>query len=359
MAQLRTALYERHQALEAKMVDFCGFVMPVQYPQGIISEHKAVRNSCGIFDLSHMGEFEISGSNSAQAVRRLVCNDTLALEDGQILYTPMCYENGTIVDDLLVYRHSADKWMLVVNAANIAKDREWIESKLPDEVEFVDRSPDVSLIALQGPKAAGILSEYVNVDDLKPFYFLETTIDEQSVLVSRTGYTGEDGFELYMGETEAKYLWDLFVAHEDVAPVGLGARDTLRFEAKLMLYGNDIDDTTTPLEAGLGWTVKLGGADFIGKEVLEKQKAEKPKRKLVGLELLGKGIPRHGYPVFYEGEEVGAVTSGTYSPSLEKSLALAYVPRKMGKRGRSFEIGIRKRRVDALVVKTPFYKRGK
>ncbi len=354
---VRTALYDKHVALEGKIVEFCGFMMPVQYPMGIIKEHEHVRTKCGMFDLSHMGEFEVSGPGSADAVRALITNDSLGLVDGQILYTPMCYDNGTIVDDLLVYRYSENKWMLVVNAANIDKDEEWVKSHLPEGVNFVNRSADVSLIALQGPEAAAVLGEFVPVEDIEPFHFMETQIGEHPVLVSRTGYTGEDGFELYTGAAQAQALWDIFIRDERVAPIGLGARDTLRFEAKLMLYGNDIDDTTTPLEAGLGWTVKLDGADFNGKEVLVKQKAEKPARRLVGIEMVGKGIPRQGYPIFANGEEVGVVTSGTFSPTLKKNLALCYVPRKHGKKGTSLEVGIRKRRVEAVVIKTPFYKR--
>ena len=354
---VRTALYDKHVALEGKIVEFCGYMMPVQYPMGIIKEHEQVRTQCGMFDLSHMGEFEVSGEGADEAVRRLITNDSLKLVDGQILYTPMCYDNGTIVDDLLVYRYSKDKWMLVVNAANIDKDEEWVKKQLPDNLTFVNRSEDVSLIALQGPEAAAVLGAFVPVDEIEPFHFIETQISEHHVLVSRTGYTGEDGFELYTGAKEAQALWDVFIRDERVKPIGLGARDTLRFEAKLMLYGNDIDDTTTPLEAGLGWTVKLDGADFIGKEVLVKQKAEKPARRLVGLEMVGKGIPRQGYPIYFEGEEVGKVTSGTFAPTLKKNLALCYVPRKAGKKGTKLEVGIRKRRVEAVVIKTPFYKR--
>jgi len=358
-APVRTPLYERHVALEAKMVDFCGFEMPVQYPAGIIKEHEQVRTVCGMFDLSHMGEFEVTGAGSAAAVRRLITNDSLALVDGQVLYTPMCYDNGTIVDDLLVYRFSQDKWMLVVNAANIDKDSAWVRDHLPADVTFVDRSPDVALIALQGPEAVAVLNEYAAVADLPPFHFVETQINDHPVLISRTGYTGEDGFEIYTSGPAAQKLWDLCITDERVAPIGLGARDTLRFEAKLMLYGNDIDDTTTPLEAGLGWTVKLDGADFIGKEVLVRQKDEKPARKLVGFEMVDKGIARHDYPVFHGDAEVGRVTSGTFAPTLKKNLGMAYVPADLSKKGTEITIGVRNRRLAAVVVKTPFYKREK
>ncbi len=353
----RLPLYEKHVELGARMVEFAGFWMPLQY-EGIIKEHEHVRNSCGLFDLSHMGEFELSGAMAVEDVRRLVTNDTLSLEDGQVLYTPMCRENGTIVDDLLVYRHGPDRWMMVVNAANIAKDSEWIRSKLGPGTAFTDLSERCCLLALQGPASEDVLSRWVPmVKELPSFHFIETQIGERAVLVSRTGYTGEDGFEIYCGPEAVESLWDLFLSDGRVKPAGLGARDTLRFEARLVLYGNDIDDTTTPLEAGLGWCCKFDGPDFIGKEALLEQKKRGVERKLAGFEMVGRGVPRHGYDVYADGRKVGKVTSGMYAPTLRKNLGLAYVPRSHAKVGSRIDVDVRGRMVEARIVKTPFYKR--
>jgi aminomethyltransferase len=353
---VHTPLYDKHVALGGKMVDFAGFMMPVQY-EGIISEHNQVRTKCGIFDLSHMGEFEIKGAGASEAIRKLMTNSSDLLKDGQIIYSPMCNATGTIIDDMLAYRHSADHWTLVVNASNIKKDETWVKSQIPSSLSFENRSDEVALVAVQGPLSVEVLGKHYPVSNMDSFTFTEGEICGEAAIVSRTGYTGEDGFEIYTTARGANLIWDLLMADERVAPIGLGARDTLRFEAKLMLYGNDIDGTTTPLEAGLGWTVKLDGPDFNGKDVLLSQKAEKVKRKLVGFEMLGRGIARHEYPVICDGEEAGYVTSGTFSPTLQKNLGLCYVPSKYAEKGTKIEIQIRKKNVEAVIVKTPFYRR--
>lgn len=357
---IRTPMYDRHVALGAKMAPFAGFEMPIQYA-GILAEHEAVRTKAGIFDLSHMGEFELSGPDAAADVQRLVANDAAKLDDGGVLYTPMCREDGTIVDDLLVYRFSPTKWMLVVNASNVAKDRAWVQEHLSAGTRFADNSLACGLVALQGPEAEAIMKELCpEAAALGFFTFVETEIKGMPLLVSRTGYTGEDGFEIYCSPSQAAKVWDLLAADERVSPIGLGARDSLRFEAKLMLYGNDIDDTTNPIEATIAWTVKLDGDDFIGRDALLKVKEEGPSRKLVGLEMVGRGIPRHGYEIFdpATGEKVGYVTSGCFSPTLKKNLGLGYVRKDLAKRGNAVNVQIRKNQVEAEIVKTPFYKRG-
>jgi len=352
----RTPLTDRHEALDARIVDFAGYAMPVSY-KGILEEHQAVRNDRGMFDLSHMGEFFLDGPRAGHDVDTLVTNDVSQLEIGAALYTPMCRENGTIIDDLLVYRLAATSFMLVVNASNLEKDADWICGHLSSDTSFKNRSDEIALIAIQGPNAAALLTTVIpGSGELRSFRFQETVWDGSWALVSRTGYTGEDGFEIYLENQAARSLWDRLSA-EGVAPIGLGARDTLRFEAKLLLYGNDIDDTTTPLEAGIAWTVKLAKLEFIGKEFLTEQKRRGVKRKLVGFRMAGKGVPRHGQDVLIDGEIFSQVTSGTHSPTFRENLGLAYVPPSHSREGSRIAIRIRNRDVEALVVKTPFYKR--
>lgn len=357
----RTALYQKHLDLGAKIVPFGGFDMPLQY-SGQIAEHQAVRTGIGIFDLSHMGEFRLRGPEALAAADRLVTNRVLGTEPGQAVYSPMCREDGGIVDDLIVY-HLEDSVWLVVNAANIDKDREWVKGHLPPGVEFRDESDHVSLIAVQGPETEAFLNPLVSVDisGMETYTAVVGRVAEIDALISRTGYTGEDGFELYVSNDKAPALWDrLFEAggEKSLTPVGLAARDTLRFEMGYCLYGNELDDETSPLEAGLGWTVKLD-TEFIGAEALRKQKEEGLRRRLVGLAPEGeKVIPRSGYPVLSGEKTVGRVTSGTYSPSLERGLGMAYVETALAGKGEPVSIDVRGRRQDAKVTRVPFYTRG-
>ena len=343
------------------MVDFAGFRMPVQY-SGITKEHQAVRNNVGLFDLSHMGEFEVSGKNAVAFLQKTMTNSVEELDEpGKIQYSCMTLENGGIVDDLLVYRLK-DKYMLVVNAANIKKDFDHLSQHTGDGVELVDRSLDFGLLAIQGPNAEIVMREITDYDlsNMKYYTSAVAPVAGVDILFSRTGYTGEDGFELYVPEEHAETLWKAVIAagaKHGMELIGLGARDTLRLEMKMALYGNDIDETTTPIEAGLGFIVDLD-KDFIGKEAVAKQKEEKPERRLVCLELEGRAVPRKGHDIFTDGENTGRVTSGTFSPSLQKPIALGYVPRKCSKSGSTVEIEIRDKRHEATVVKPPFYKEG-
>lgn len=348
------------------MVPFAGYQMPVQFA-GIKAEHRAVRTAVGIFDVSHMGDIWVEGNDALDYVDWLVTNDIRALKDGQAAYTPMCLPTGGIVDDLLVYRVREDSFLLVVNAANHDKDLRHVQENTRGRVTVVDRSYDTSQLAVQGPLAVDLLARLTDEKyrDLASFHFVQGTVASRQCLISRTGYTGEDGYEIYCDNTDAVAVFNtLMDAGEDlgIQPIGLGARDTLRLEAKLCLYGNDIDDTTTPLEAGLGWTVKLDAGDFCGKEALLKQKETGIARRLAGFEMVEKGIARHGYPAIPDAETpdaepIGAVTSGGPSPTLEKNIGLVYLPKKGYKVGKPFGIVIRGKVVRAKVVKTPFYKR--
>jgi len=357
----KTPFYKYHVASGAKMVPFAGYLMPVQYG-GITEEHQAVRENVGLFDLSHMGEFFVRGSGALAFIQKMTTNDASVLEVGQIQYTCMCHDNGGIVDDLLVYRLD-DGYMLVVNAANIEKDFEWLNAHLDDNVELVNKSDDYGLLAIQGPNAIKVITDMsgFDFDSIGYYHSAKANFGGHEILFSRTGYTGEDGFELYIPNAMADDLWKLTfdsgVKH-DMKLIGLGARDSLRLEMKMTLYGNDIDQTTTPIEAGLAWIVKPDKGDFIGKDVLVRQKAEKPSRRLICLELEGRAFPRHGYEITANNETVGEVTSGTFSPSLGKPIALGYLPRKLTKLGSKVEIKIRNKMFPATLVKPPFYREG-
>ena len=359
MAELRrTPLYDEHRALGARLVDFAGWEMPVQY-EGIKAEHNAVRNHAGLFDVSHMGEAVFRGPGAEEAVQRLVTRDVSQLEEGQAGYSAVCYESGGTVDDVIVYRRP-DDFLVVVNASNREKDLEHFRSNTQDlDVEVADESDDWALLALQGPEAADLLQNLTgaNLPDLRPFRFVEGEVAGAKTLVSRTGYTGEDGFELYVSPDDAPRVWrELLEA--GATPAGLGARDTLRLEAGMCLYGNELDAETTPLEAGIGFAVHLNKErEFIGQEALRREKEEGLRKKLVGFEVEGRGIARHDYPVrVEEGEIVGHVTSGTLSPTLGKAIGLALVSPGIEDR---FEVVIRERPVEAHTVQLPFYKREK
>jgi aminomethyltransferase len=358
----RTPLYALHKELGARMVDFGGWEMPVQYA-GILEEHRAVRERVGLFDVSHMGELDVVGADSLAALQALTPNDVSKLEDGRIHYSAFLTEKGTFVDDLLVYRRAADSYLVVVNASNTPKDFEWARERAKGQVRVDDRSADYALIAVQGPKSAALLSRLSKPDpsDLPYYGFRDTEVAGAKTLVSRTGYTGEDGFEVYCRPEDADKIFRRLLEEgqrEGVAPCGLGARDTLRLEAKMALYGNDIDDTVTAYEADLGWIVKPGKGDFIGRETLVAQKAAGVPRKLVGFEMADRGIARHGYPA-KTAAGPGVVTSGTHSPTLGKPIGLALLPAAAAGVGTEFEVEIRGRAAAARVVATPFYKRSR
>ena len=357
----RTPFHEFHVAAGAKLVDFAGFEMPVRYT-GDVREHRAVREKVGLFDISHMGEFEVRGPAADVWLDRLVPNDVRGMAVGQALYTPLCRADGGIVDDLLIYR-SSDHFLLVVNASNIAKDFAWLEKHLVDGVTLVDRSDATALLAVQGPLAPKVLEGHVPAAALELGYyrFLHGRLFGVEAIIARTGYTGEDGFELYFDPAAARTVWEGLMAAgqpHGLELVGLGARDTLRLELGYMLYGNDIDDTTSPLEAGLGWTVKLAKPEFTGRDVLAKQKAEGVTRKLVGLEFDGRRVPRHGMAVEAAGTRTGVITSGTFGPSLEKPIAMAYVQPEHGALGATLDVVAGETRLPARVVRRPFYTRG-
>lgn len=361
MADKRTALFEVHKRMGAKLIPFGGWTMPVEY-SGIAREHTAVRTAAGLFDVSHMGEFEVRGPQALDLIQHVTSNDASLLAPGQAQYSVLPNENGGAVDDLLVYRRAADRFMLVVNAANIEKDFAWISSRNSYDAEVRNHSDETALLALQGPRAEEILQPFVAeaLAGIASYRFIETEVAGVEVLLSRTGYTGEDGFELYFSAARAVELWDeLLRAGEPsgLLPAGLGARNTLRLEAKLLLYGNDIDDATPLLEAGLGWIVKPGKGPFVGREALVRLKTDGLRRKLVGFEMLGKEIARDHYPVQIEGQESGHVTSGSPSITLKKNIGLAYLPVDRAGLGSSFHVIVRGRPCEARVIPTPFYKR--
>lgn len=352
-----TALHSKHIAAGAKMVEFAGYEMPIQY-RSIRDEHRRVRETVGVFDVSHMGEIEISGPAALEMVQKITINDVAALDLGQVHYSAMCYPDGGIVDDLLVYRFP-EKYLLVVNAANKDKDFQWMLDNQINGCEIVDVSDDYTQIAVQGKKAESTLQKLTDVklDEIAYYWFIEGALAGCPMIISRTGYTGEPGFELYFANQYAEQVWDQVFeagAEFDIEPIGLGARDSLRLEKKMCLYGNDIDQTTNPLEAGLGWITKLDKTDFVGREVLLKVKEEGVQRRLVAFVLDGPGFPRHGYKVFKDGEELGEVTSGTVSPILEKGIGLGYVKKGFTKVGTTIEIEVRKKLVPATIIKPPF-----
>jgi len=360
-ANKRTALFEVHKALGARLIPFAGFEMPVEY-SGIAKEHAAVRTTAGLFDVSHMGEFEIRGPEALDLLQYLTTNDASTLTDGQAQYSAMAYPHGTVVDDLLVYRHNDEHFMVVVNASNIAKDYEWITSHNRVDATVDNISDNTGLLALQGPKSLDILQCLTSAPlaGLPYYHFTPATVANVDAIVSRTGYTGEDGFELYFSAAESEPVWHALMAAGgpfDLLPAGLGARNTLRLEAKYLLYGNDMDGTTSLLEAGLGWIVRFEKPDFIGREALLKQKQDGVKRRLVGFEMLGKDIARDHYPVYLHGREVGHVTSGSPSITFKKNIGLAYLPSELASIGTTFHVAVRNKMSEARVVRTPFYKR--
>ena len=360
---LKTPLHARHVAMGAKMVPFGGWEMPVQY-SGIKEEHLAVRQAAGLFDVSHMGEIEVAGRDALTAIQRISSNDASRLDIGQAHYSALTTEAGTFVDDLLVYRLTTDHFMLVVNASSIAKDFAHITAGITGvgDAFAVNTSSRYALIAIQGPRALKVLQPLTEVDLAGIGYYRFETgeVANQRSTISRTGYTGEDGFEIFLPPAGADRLWQTLLAEGapvGLKPAGLGARDTLRLEAAMRLSGQDIDETTTVLEAGLGWIVGWDKPAFIGREVLLDQKAVGVTRKLVGFEMVDRGIARHGYPVFVQSEQVGVVTSGTHTPHLDKAIGLAYLPADAAEPGTECAIEIRGRLVAARIVPLPFYKR--
>ncbi|MBP0724486.1 glycine cleavage system aminomethyltransferase GcvT [Bacillus sp. RG28] len=362
---LRTPLFEEYKVLGAKTIDFGGWELPVQFTS-IKDEHEAVRTTAGLFDVSHMGEIEVTGKGSLAYLQKTMTNDVSLLTDGSAQYSTMCYENGGTVDDLLIYKLNDEHYLLVVNASNIEKDFEWLLSHVAGDVHVVNKSKDFAQLALQGPLAPTILQRLTdeNVVDIKYFTFKNNVkIGDYSVLVSRTGYTGEDGYELYCESSDGPALWKLLLEagkEDGLKPCGLGARDTLRFEAKLALYGQELTKDITPLEAGIGFAVKTNKeSDFIGKSVLASQKENGVPRKIVGIEMIDKGIPRTHYEVFIGDERIGEVTSGTQSPTLKRNIGLALLKKEYTALGTEVEVEIRNKRLKAVVVSTPFYKREK
>lgn len=355
----RTALYARHRDLKGKIIEFGGWEMPVDYA-GILAEHRAVRTAAGIFDLSHMGEIDVTGPNALPFINNIITNDAAALVEGQICYTAACKEDGGILDDLLVYR-LPEKWMLVVNASNTDKMVRWCHAHAGGGVTVRDVTQETALIAVQGPKAEPIV-QAVTRDPLAQvgyYHVITTQVAGIPAIVSRTGYTGEDGFEVYVSSASAQGVWDVLMEAGErwgLAPAGLGARDTLRLECAYCLYGHEIDEDHHPLEAGLGWVVKLGKEDFIGKSALAAAKAAGLSRKLVGIQLAERGVPRQGYAVTRGGAPGGVVTSGAIAPTLNTPIALAYVPVDWAAQGTPLEVVIRDRSVPAAVVPLPFYK---
>ena len=363
----KTPLNEEHKKLGGKMVDFGGWDMPVQY-SGVIAEHLATREHSGLFDVSHMGEIYVEGEDAIEFVNRVTTNDVTKLVDGQAHYSALTREDGTVVDDLLVYRFFHDKLLLVVNAGTTEKDWDWINSQLNDEsLTLTNASADYCQIAVQGPDAPGILQKLTDVklDDIKYYHFTVGEVDGvHSVIISRTGYTGEDGFEIYANAEYAEQLWNSLLkagnygSDSGILPAGLAARNTLRLESAMSLYGHEISDEINPLEANLGWICKLN-TDFLGKDALVEIKEEGLKRKLVGFEMTDKGIARDDFDVYVDDKKVGYVTSGSPAPFLKKNIGLAFVPVELANVGQEIKIDVRGKHLAAKIVKTPFYKREK
>ncbi len=356
-----TPLVRLFQDMGARLVEFAGWEMPVQF-SSVIEEHQAVRTAAGLFDVSHMGEVEIRGPGALDLVQRVTCNDAARLRPGQAQYTALTTETGTFVDDIIVCRRDQADFLLVVNASNTDKDFAWIASHARGDVEVVDASARWAQLAVQGPKSEAILTPMApaSLGPLRPFHFIETRLDGVRAIVARTGYTGEDGFEIYLAPEAAPGLFTALLRQgrpQGLLPCGLGARDTLRLEACLPLYGNDIDETTTVLEAGLQRILRLEKGSFLGSEALRREAEKGPARRLMGFEMIEPGIPRHGYPIRVAGERAGAVTSGTMGPTVRKSVGLAYFPAAAARVGTRFEVNIRGRDAAASIVPTPFYRR--
>lgn len=350
----RTALYDCHLESKAKMVDFAGWEMPIEY-SGIKKEHEAVRTSAGLFDLSHMGECFVSGEGALEWLQSLFTNDLSKIEIGKAQYGCMCNELGRVLDDMIIYRF-ANKWMVVMNASNREKIVAWMQQHKPAAIQMDDASLRTSLIAIQGPKAQDILQKHVDIDLEKvPYYgFLEGKTGGLQGIISRTGYTGEDGFELYLPWDEAAAVWRTLV--KEAEPIGLGARDTLRLESGYALYGHELSENITPLDASLGWVTKLDKGEFIGRDAIKAYKEKGVERCLVGLEMEGRAIPREGYPLHASGKQVGVVTSGTFSPSLKRGIALGSVETGLRAVGTEIEVEIRGRNERAKVTRLPFVK---
>lgn len=360
----RTPLFEEHQRLGGKLVPFAGFEMPVQYGTGIVTEHLAVRKDAGLFDVSHMGEIEISGPQALDLVQLVTTNDASKLGVGQIQYTVICQEDGCAIDDCLVYRLGEETYLLVVNASNVERDLEWILNYAPRfDAEVTDRSAERAILAIQGPKATSILQRITatDLDSIGYYQVVDGEVDGHQAIISRTGYTGEDGFELYIPNDAAVPLWNRLLEtgkDDGLIPCGLGSRDSLRLEMGYILYGNDLDLNHTPLEAGLGWVVKFDKGDFLGRAALENQKATGLRQRLAGFRLRDRAFPRQGYEVRYQGESAGEVTSGILSPSLDQGIGLAYIAAEAAKPGTEIEIVVRNRPAVAEVVRPPFYQSG-
>jgi aminomethyltransferase len=364
----QTPLNAMHRRMGGRMVDFGGWDMPVQYPAGTIEEHLRTRTHAGLFDVSHMGEINVNGADAIAFINQITSNDASRLTDGQAQYSALTTPAGTVIDDLLVYRLASDRFMLVVNASTTDKDWNWITSHRGSHAAALENvSAEYCQLALQGPDALRILQKLtdLSLDEIKYYHFREGQVDGVPAIVSRTGYTGEDGFEVYAAAAKADQLWERildaggFGTPEGVLPCGLAARNTLRLEAAMALYGHEIDETTTLLEANLGWICKLDKGDFIGREALAKQKEEGLKRRLVGFEVTERGIARDGQEVIIDGASVGTITSGSPAPFLKKNIGMAYVPTEFAREGQQIQIDVRGRLVGAQVVKTPFYRRKK
>jgi aminomethyltransferase len=361
----KTPLNEEHRSLGGKMVDFGGWDMPVQYAAGVIAEHLATREKVGLFDVSHMGEIHVDGVDAVTFINSITTNDVTKLVDGQAHYSSLLYENGTVVDDLLVYRFSEDKLFLVVNAGTQDKDWAWIiEHRGDHNVDLRHASTEYCQIAIQGPKATEILQTLTETDlsAIKYYHFTTGEVDGVASIISRTGYTGEDGFEVYADASKAVQLWNKMLSAGEpfgILPCGLAARNTLRLESAMSLYGHEISDEINPLEANLGWICKLNKENFIGKDALVKQKADGLTRKLVGFEMTQPGIARDGFDVYINDEKVGVVTSGSPAPFLKKNIGLAFVPAEFAILGQEIKIDVRGRMLSAEIVPTPFYKRAK
>lgn len=353
-----TAFNAIHKALNAKMVPFAGYEMPIQY-EGIIAEHQKVRNAAGLFDVSHMGEFWVNGPQALEFVEYATVNNVAGMEKGQVQYSCMCLEDGGIVDDLLVYRF-ADRFLLVVNASNLEKDLKHLSAIAENfDVELQNASDEIALLALQGPQSQKILDKLTsaNLNALEFYHFGIGTVEALTMIISRTGYTGELGYELYHDPADSEKLWKALMAageEFDLAPVGLGARDTLRLEMKYCLYGNDINETTTPLEARIGWAVDLNHADFLGRDALVKQKEAGLNRFLVAFKVTDRGLPRNGYEIFNGDDKVGVVTSGGQSPSLKHGIGLAYIDKPHHKVNTELQLDVRGRQIGIVIVKPPF-----